>query len=154
MNKKDFIVMAHLRRNARETLTRMSKKTNIPVSTIYDKLKMHEGNIITKHTCLIDFNMLGFSTRANIIIKVDRNERETILAYLLKNQHINSIYKISNGYDFLIETVFKNVKDLEDFLDSLELKFKIKDKQVYYIIEDLKREAFLSDPETIDLIIS
>lgn len=154
MNKKDFLVMAYLRRNARETLTKMSRKTNIPISTIYDKLKLHEGSIIVKHTCLIDFNQLGFSSRANVIIKVDRNEREALLSFLIKNQHINSVYKISNGYDFLIETVFRNVKDLEDFLDTLELKFKIKDKQVYYIIEDLKREAFLSDPETIDLVIS
>ena|SRR3989344_8201269 len=154
MNKKDFIVMAHLRRNARETLTRMSRKTNIPISTIYDKLKMHEGSTITKHTCLIDFNHLGFSTRANVMLKVDRTEREKLLASLMNNLHINSIYKISNGYDFLIETVFRNVKDLEDFLDALEMKFRLKDKQVYYVIEDLKRESFLSDPETIDLIIS
>jgi len=51
----------------------------------------------------------------------------------------------------MIETIFKHIKELEDFIESLEEKFNIKEKQVYYLIEDIKRENFISDPETVEL---
>lgn len=153
MKKKDLVIISHLRRNARETLTRMSRKTSIPVSTLYDKLKLHTGNLIMKNTALIDFSRIGFHARANIALKVDREYRAELKEFLIKNNNINSVYKINNGFDFLAECIFKHIKELEDFLELVDTKFKIRNKQVYYIIEDLKREEFLSDPELIDVLV-
>ena len=45
----------------------------------------------------------------------------------------------------MIEGIFKQIKDMEDFLESLEQKFKILDKKSFFIIEDIKREAFMSN---------
>lgn len=144
MIKKELLLIPHLRRNSRETLTRLSKKTGIPISTIFDQLK--KTDIIAKHTCLLNFNNLGFNTRANIMLKVNRGERELIKDYLAKNNNINTVYKTNNGFDFMIEVIFKHIKDLEDFMEILEEKFSIKSKQVFYIIEDIKREGFMTDP--------
>ena len=152
ISTKDMVMVAHLRKNARETLTEMSKKTNIPVSTLYDKLKVHEKELIQKHTCLVDFTKLGFNTKAQILIKVDRDVREEVREYLLKEFNVNSVYKINSGYDFMIEGIFKHVKDMEDFLEKLDEKFKLKEQQVYYVIEDVKREGFLSDPQLVEMV--
>ena len=152
MNQKDILIISSLRNNARETLTNISKKTNVPISTIYDKLKSYEKSLIRKHTSLLDFNKLGFNARANIMIKVDRSVRDEIKDHLIKHQNINSVYKINNGFDFLIEGIFKNMKDLEDFMENLEDKFQIKNKQIHYIIDDIKRESFMGDPLTFDLV--
>jgi hypothetical protein len=46
----------------------------------------------------------------------------------------------------MIEGIFKHIKDLEDFMEILEEKFPIKSKQVFYIIDDIKREEFMADP--------
>ncbi len=151
INKKDLIVLSCLRQNARETLTRLSKKTRIPVSTIYDKLKIQENNIITKYTSLLDFSKLGFNTRAHLIIKVDRKHRDEFRDFLLKNHNINSVYKVNNGFDFMIDTIFRHIKDMEDFIEMLEEKFEVKDKQVYYLVDELKRESFMSDPDFIEV---
>ena len=152
MNQKDILLISNLRNNARETLTRISKRTNIPISTIYDKLKSYERNLIRKHTSLLDFNKLGFNARANIMIKVERSVRDEIKDYLIKHQNVNSVYKINNGFDFLVEGIFKHMKDLEDFMENLEDKFEIKNKQIHYIIEDIKRESFMSDSLTFSLV--
>jgi len=141
--------MSLLRQNSRLSLTRMSKKLNIPISTIYDKLKLHDGTIIKKNTCLVDFSKLGYNARANVTIRVERTDREPLLQYLLKIPNVNSVFKISNGYDYLLEVIFENVRDLEDFFEIVETKFKVKDRQVYFIIDDIKREAFLSDETLI-----
>jgi len=149
MNQKDFQILAHLRQDARMPLTTMSRKTNIPVSTIFDRLKDTENNLIVKHTCLLDFNKLGYSVRANITFKADRDDKEALKEFLLKNSCVNSLYKINNGFDYMVECVFRQIKDMDQFLDEVEKKFRIQDKQSFFIIEDLKREEFMSDPNPI-----
>ncbi len=152
LDKKELVIMSMLRQNSRETLTKMSRLSQIPVSTIYDKIKMHENGIIKRHTCILDFSKLGFNTRANICLKVNKENRDELRDYLLKNQNINSVYKINNGFDYLIEAVFKHIKDLEDFLEMLDEKFKLKGRQVFYIIDDIKRESFMADPQVVELV--
>jgi len=154
MKNKDILLLSNLRANARETLTKISKNTKIPVSTIFDRLRMHEKGLIHKHTTLVDFSRIGFSTRATITLRTQKKYREELKQFLMKHQNINSIYKINNGFDFLIEAIFRNIKDMEDFMEELDEHFKIKAKQIYYIVEDLKREDFLANPHYIDVLFA
>ena len=151
MKKKDILIISKLRSNSRETLTNLSRATKIPVSTIYDRMKNHYGDIIRKHTVLLDFNKLGFNTRAHILIKVKKEDKELFKEALIKNSNINSIFKINNGYDYLIEAVFRNIQEIENFMEAIESKFKVLNRQVFYIIDELKREDFLINPELLNL---
>ncbi|MBN2052726.1 hypothetical protein JW756_04450 [Candidatus Woesearchaeota archaeon] len=144
LRQTDLRLIAELRKNARETLTNISKNIKIPISTLYDKLKAHEESVIMKHTTLLDFASLGFSCRANIMLRTGRENREQLGSYLKACAAINNLYKINNGYDFLAEGIFTNVKELEDFLEELETKFELQEKKTHYIVEDLKREEFMS----------
>ncbi|MEA3514921.1 MAG: Lrp/AsnC ligand binding domain-containing protein [Nanoarchaeota archaeon] len=143
LTKNELQIITALRKNSRESLTKISRKTGIPVSTIFDKIK--ENPLITKSTCLLDFNQIGFNTRAKVTIKVERETREDLRKYLNKHQNVNSLYKINSGYDFLIELVFRNIKDLEDFMENIRDRFKIIEDNVFYVLEDIKREDFMND---------
>ncbi len=151
--RKDLLILTELRKNSRESLTKISRLTSVPVSTIFDKIRFYNGNLIKKHTTLLDFSKLGFEARANIMVKVEKDARERARNFLITNQNVNSVYKISNGFDFLIEGIFKNVKDVEDFLEVFESKCKIEQVQVYYVIEDIKKESFMNDRELLDVVI-
>jgi len=153
VDKKGLLLMSFLRKNARENLTRLSRKTNIPVSTIYDKLKSFDGDLILKHTALLNFAKLGFNARANILIKVQRQARNDVKRFLAAHHNVNSIYKISNGFDFMIEGVFKHVKDVEDFLETISNNFVVEKQDVYYVIEDVKKECFLNDRDLVELVM-
>lgn len=146
MNRKDIQIISFLRKNARMPLTSMSRKTGIPVSTIFDRLKANEHDLIIKHTCLIDFSKIGYNIKANILIKAERESKKELKEYLQKSSCINSIYKIDNGYDFMIEVLFRQLKDMDDFLEILDNKFRIEDKKSFFIIEDIKKEEFMSRP--------
>ena len=150
IKKTDLSIIACLRKDARQRLTYISRTTGVPVSTIYDRMKQHDNGLIVKHTALIDFHKLGFCTRAYIAIKVDRERRDSVKELLLNHPYVNSLNKINNGYDFIIEAVFANLSDLEKFMDSMEQS--IVQKQVYYVIDELSREAFLADPKKLCLI--
>ena len=154
INRKDLLIVSNLRRNGRETLTEISKFTGIPVSTIFDRIKNKCFGLIKKNTILIDFNMLGYSIVVHMVLKVNKSEREKLKEYVKKHRHINTAYRINNGYDYLLEGVFKNVKDLEEFLEKLDENFSIEQKQIYHIIDEIKREEFLSPGEYINSLSS
>ena len=83
------------------------------------------------------------------MLKVNKISRAEIKEFLVKHPNANSLYKINNGYDFLVEGVFKHLKDLEDFIELLDEKYTIEDTQVHYIIDDLME---LSNIEQLDEI--
>ena len=153
-SKKDLLILSYLRQNCRETLTNISKKSSIPVSTLFEKIRRNRDGVIRKHTCLVDFAKLGFNTRAKIAIQASLNHRKDLLDFLLNHKNINSVYKINNGYDYLTEGIFRNMRDLEEFIETLQVKFRTKKQETYFIIDDLKREAFLSDPQFLDVTLA
>lgn len=145
MKKNDYVILEQVREDARMKLTVMSKRTGIPVSTIHDRLKAGVDGAITKMVALLDFRLLGYTVRATIILKVDRGDRESVRAFLSASKQVNNLYKINNGFDFMIDGVFQYLQDLEKFVEELEDQFSIKDKQVYYVIEEVVREKFMGE---------
>ena len=152
LSPHELKLIAELRQNARKNLTLISRNIRMPVSTIFDKLKKYENTLITKHCSLIDFSKLGYGTKATIILKVKREQRDDVREYLMNHFNINSLYRVNNGYDFMVEAVFRDIKDMEEFLEALEDTHTIKKKEVYYIINEIKREAFMSNPLVAEMM--
>lgn len=143
----ELLLLTHLRNNGRMTLTEMSEKIGVPVSTLHDKFKAQD--LIVRQTCLLDYERLGYSTKAYLLIKVKKENRIEAGHFLLPHHHVNSLCKINNGYDFLLEGIFRNIRELEEFLDDLDKRYCIKAKEIIYIIEELGNELFLSREEHI-----
>lgn len=154
MNLKhnEIKIISHLRKDSRESLTKLSRETSIPVSTIFDKLKHQVNSVIRKNTCIVDFNKLGLTTRAKIVLKVKPEDRENIKKSLLKNRNVNSLYRINNGYDYMVDVVFRNLKELEEFLEKLDGDFRLKSRLVFYVIDEIECEKFMAKPEDLPLI--
>lgn len=153
LNKRDITIISYLRKNARKNLTTLSKETGIPVSTIFDRIRSHENGIIKKHTAIIDFSKLGYTTRVNIMLKIRKDQREQMKEYLRKQENINSVFKINNNYDFLVEGIFRNIKELEEFLERTDERFDVEAKNIYYIVDEIKKEDFMSDPEAVGIFV-
>ncbi|MBW2982937.1 Lrp/AsnC family transcriptional regulator [Candidatus Woesearchaeota archaeon] len=144
MNKnKELLLLSHFRQNARESLTRISRRTSIPVSTIFDKLKTYENEVISKHTSLLDFRKLGFDLKAHLLFKVDKERREAFQGFLMSHPQVNNIFRINNGYDYLIEAVFTGLGDLDGFFEAAS-KNGAEERQEYFVLKDVAREQFLT----------
>jgi DNA-binding Lrp family transcriptional regulator len=152
LNKKKIELLMQLRKDGRQSLTEISRKVNMPVSTIFDRVRSSKEDVIRRFTCLLDFSLVGFNCRAQMVFRIKKEDRARMQNHLLKHPNVNSVYKINNGYDFLVETVFKQLKDVDDFMEKVEEKFKILEKKVYYIIEDIAREVFLTDAVHAELL--
>lgn len=150
MKPNDEKILYHIRRNARTNLTTISRKTGIPVSTIFDRLRSHEGRLITKFTALLNFAELGYPVHVTVLIKVSPGQRTQMKHYLLAHPSVNDLYRINNGYDFQVTCVFRSVKESEDFMDELELKFHISARQVFHEIDVLAREKMFADDVVLE----
>lgn len=147
MKKKDVLILSFLRSNARAPLTQLSRRTGLPVSTIFDRIKGCTGSFVKKHCALLDFQKIGFSTCAHILFKVDKEHRDSLILHLNKSRFVNSFFKINNGWDFLVECIFKDMRSLEGFVEILESDFGITGKEVHYILDEYKRECFMDNPD-------
>ncbi|MBR9703170.1 Lrp/AsnC family transcriptional regulator [Candidatus Woesearchaeota archaeon] len=142
---KERQLLAYFRKNARQTLTKISRQTGIPVSTIFDKLRKYEEEIITKHSSLLDFEKLGYMTRAQVFLRTTPENRKLLASMLSIHQNVNNVFRVNNGYDFAIEVIFRTVQELENFIEDLELERGVTEKQVFYVISEIARETFLCE---------
>lgn len=150
--KNELILLSYLRKNARETLTKISRDTKIPVSTIFDKLKKYDNELIKKSTVILDFRKLGYNTRVSLLVRVPREQRSKLKEFLVKDSHVNSLYKVNNNFDFILECIFIDMQEFQNFIECMEDRFDVKDKQMFYILEDIKKEEFMANPASLSLL--
>ena len=142
-----------LRNDSRTSLTDISKKTNVPISTLFDRLQGYRKHLVRRFTILPDFAALGFHTRATIILKVRREDKDALRKYLLEHMNVNSLFKINNGYDFMMDCVFRSILELEDFISSLEEQFRVKSVSMFYVLEEIAQEKFLITEDVMQAIV-
>ena len=150
LGAKDLLLLSQLRKNAREKLTTMSRRTQMPVSTIHERIKGYNRSLIKKHTVLLDYPKLGYQCRAQVLVNAPKETKQDLKAYLEKHPNVNSAYKINNGFTYLLDVIFPGLDDLDSFLDRLEGQYDVTNTQTYYIIDELKREGFMTDPMLMD----
>jgi DNA-binding Lrp family transcriptional regulator len=147
--KKDRLLLTHLRKDARIQLTKLSRLTGIPVSTLFDMLRRQECFAIKRHTALLDWDKLGCQARAVILMKVPAEKHEEVSRALGHDAAVNTLLRISNGYDFFIEGVFGTVRDAELWLATFERKYPGVTRQSHFIVDDVIREGFMSEPDLV-----
>ncbi len=144
-NDTNLMLLGWLRNNSRLPLTKISKKTRIPISTLFDKLKEQEKQYVFKHTTLIDFAKLGYHTKAHIFLKAPAHRKKELEHHLACHEHVNSIYKVTDKFQYLVEGVFKHISEYDSFIESLEQRFPPLEHSSHFITKDLKREMFLCE---------
>ncbi len=145
VKEKDVKILSRLRKDGRENLTKMSRETRIPVSTIYDRLNKYMGDVIEKRTVLLNYEALGYDVHAAMLVKVPPEALDECKRFLREHQHVNSVYRVNNDYDFFVEVVLEEIEDLKGFKDILGKKFGIIDVQEHMVLDDVKREEFFQD---------
>ncbi|MFW6013575.1 MAG: Lrp/AsnC family transcriptional regulator [Candidatus Nanoarchaeia archaeon] len=145
LSRKELLFLSCLRQSARKNLTTISREVGMPVSTLFERLKKFEKSQIIKHTSLLDFNELGYTTRAKMLVGTKKKDRDALRNFLSKSEFVNSVFKITNGYDFMVEVIFRSMSEMEMFIEQMEEKFSITKNVSYYVIEDIEREKFLTE---------
>jgi DNA-binding Lrp family transcriptional regulator len=150
VDMKDWVMVSHLRQDCRVRLTSLSRKMGMPISTLYDRLRDFEGAGVLRHSALLDFAKLGFQTRAVVLFSCARGRQDALGKHLTCHPNVNSLFRVNNGFCYLAECVFRSIRELESFTDKADGDFDGK-HQTYFVVDDVRREGFLSDPELVPL---
>ena len=94
IHDRDIKIMRELRRNSRSSLASIAKKTGIPLSTIYDRIKTKEIELIKKHTSILDFPKLGYNIRAKVLLRIW--DTEQFQKFAVQHPNINSVFKLNS----------------------------------------------------------
>ncbi len=140
MNNKDKQIIPHLRNNAREFITNISVRTNLPATTIYDRVKSSEKNIIKRYTALVDFKELGYDTCIVYAIKTSHPE---VHGFLINADCVNTLHRTANEYNYIAETIFKDLTKADKFQDELS-SFSGTEFKQFHVLDELKKESFLT----------
>lgn len=144
LDKQDMLIVKALRQNSRIKMTLLSRALQVPVSTLHDRVNDPAQLGITRLSALLDFTALGYLTCATMLLKCVK--RDELKAFLLNSPCVNSLMRVNNGYDFMVECVFRDMREVDEFCDKLDKHYDVKRKEVHYVVEELKRESFLAEP--------
>ncbi|MFA6090110.1 MAG: Lrp/AsnC family transcriptional regulator, partial [Candidatus Woesearchaeota archaeon] len=136
LKEKEILILGHFRNDARISLTKLSKITKVPVSTIFDKIKEYKKtNLIRKYTSLIDFKKLGYEIRTQMLISASKDSKDELQKFFINHPRVNNVFRINNGFDFLVESIFKDMQELDEFTRLID-EFGPLQKKEFFVMED------------------
>ncbi len=145
IEEKEHKIISHLRKDARSSFVYISYDVNMPVSTVYDRIsRLNKDQVITRFTTLLNFPKLGFHHQAALVAKVDRIHKEKLDHFLRHHPAVNTLYEVSNGYDFFFETVHRDAREYLEFIYQLKGMFVLYDLLEFQVLRDIERERFLA----------
>ena len=140
MKAKIIRLIDELRKDSRRSLTQLSIKTEIPLSTVFKALiRLEKEKIIKKYVSFIDFEKIGFALKTGIFIRT--SNRDEVKEFLSTNPMVNTLLKISGEYQCYAEMLFRNMEECQDFIDQLEWKKSVKKVKPVFLT-DVKLEEF------------
>jgi len=124
MNTKDKLILNVLKENSKLSVQKISKETNIPVTTVYNRIKNLEKNkIIKKYTILLDNKLLDKNIAAYVAITMDYSllkkmnlSQHDIAKKLKRNENVEEIAMITGIIDILIKIRVKDIEELDNFV--------------------------------------
>ncbi len=144
IKESDMKIISELRSNARQTLTNISKVTKIPTSTIYDRIKLQEKNIIKKHTSILDFPSIGYNIRLHLMINT--KDKNKFSEFINDNPNINTAFSTEGEYNFIMDCIFQKMDEMQSFMEELE-KQDIERKHSSFITDQIISENFMNGGE-------
>jgi Lrp/AsnC family leucine-responsive transcriptional regulator len=145
INDTEKNVIAHIRKS--KNLLELSRKTEYPKSTLYDTMHRLESRGVIKHTNKIAFDKIGYPIQMFINVKTLPAHKLTLRKYLGEQKNINNLYVVNSPTNFHFEAIFKDQKEVEEFLEILENQTPLAEMNVFSVLETVHSEKFLTEFE-------
>ena len=124
MDEKDRLIISILQENSRLSTRQISKKAQLPITTVHNRIKkMNKEGIIKNYTIVPDYKKLGMSVVAYVLMSVDYKdlkkgeETKKELQRLLSNDGIiENLSFVTGVTDALIRIRTTDIDALNNFL--------------------------------------
>ena len=121
LNESDFKLLTYLYHNNREPLTKIAKACKLSREQVDYKIKKYiSSKLIMRFIPIIDYTKLGYNCFALFFFKLEKFSSFNLFCQkLAKNKNCISWARIYGKYDLVGNFIFKNEKELGDFISEL-----------------------------------
>jgi len=124
LNEKDMKILEILKKNSKLTTQQIAKKTQLPTTTVHNRIKNLEKSGIIKHyMAVLDSKKMGKSLSAYVLAVVDYTllkERGTtqqeIAKTLSKHNLVDEVTMLTGSHDMIIKVQAKDIEELNNFI--------------------------------------
>ena len=138
----DKKIISLLQNDASLSIKEISIKIGLSPSPCWNRIqKLQDLGIIKKKTAILDANKLGYNNRVFIFIKTSKHNKEwsdKFKNYILKQNNVLGLYRISGTYDYLIDVITRNIEDFDIFYKKLIENVEIFEVSSSFVMEVMK----------------
>ncbi len=145
VDNKDRRIIAELIKDSRQTTSKLSKKLNIPITTVHNRIKkLIKMGVIINYTLNLDHNLLGRPIPAYIGITINYNignKKVSQVEIAKQIQMLDAVYEtyiMTGGSDILVKVLAKDITELNTIVtDKLRNIEGIDKTQTSIILKEL-----------------
>ncbi|MEM5875321.1 MAG: Lrp/AsnC family transcriptional regulator [Candidatus Aenigmatarchaeota archaeon] len=116
MDDVDKIIINELQKNCKITTKKLARKLNLPISTVFTRIKnLERQGIIKEYKAILDAKKLNKSTTAFILLSYDPSykiSQEKVAKKLSLIPNVQEVHIITGEWDILIKIKSENVEEL------------------------------------------
>ncbi len=123
IDKIDKYIIEQLTINGRASFANIAKDINLTDVAIKKRLdRLMQKGIIKAISAEIDYEILGFNEKAEMLITIDPSKQNEILKKLKDIEDIKEIIEVTGEYNIIVRIMAIDKSDLKQLLDNI---FKI-----------------------------
>ncbi|MBW3005082.1 Lrp/AsnC family transcriptional regulator [Candidatus Woesearchaeota archaeon] len=124
LDEKDLQVLEELKENAKRTTSQISKRVNLPITTVHNRIKKLEKlGIIKRYTVELDYKKLEKPVAAYVMVQVIymlpsgiKVMQEDVAKHIKTLPGVELVELLTGGTDILVKVRVKDVDELNDFI--------------------------------------
>ena len=121
IDEKDKRILELLSSDSKLSFRKISKILNMSITSVITRIrKLEENGIIRGYTIEIDYNKLGYDLPVIIDIRVAKGKLFEVEKEVAKHPNVLAVYDITGDFDVSVLALFKNRRELDDFVKQLQ----------------------------------
>lgn len=115
----DLKILKVLNKDARKPYKAMAEELGVSDATIRNRInRMLKEGVIKQFNVLVDYHKLGRIIKAFIGLRVQPPKLKEIVEHLIENPDVQVLYRTTGEVDLFVEVIFKDMDELNGFLES------------------------------------
>ncbi len=115
----DLKILKVLNKDGRKPYRAIAEELGVSDATVRNRInRMLKQGVIKQFNVLVDYHKLGRIIKAFIGLKVQPPKLKEIVEHMIENPDVQVLYRTTGEVDLFVEVIFKDMDELNSFLES------------------------------------
>ena len=137
----DAKILEVLQENARISYSELSKRINLSLSAVSDRLKkMEASGLISSYTTILDPAALDRQLQAYMMVNVDSSGNiDDLLNVIEEDDEVLEAHFVAGDFDYILKIATKNTTTLAELVNRIKAVKSVKRTETTVILTGLKQ---------------